>query len=153
MIPFVFTAGAKLFEFDAKPMKGGYNITCEAEGLFPTPQMILYRYIPAENASSEQYNETLGYDIHGAQLIQLTRENMALKRQMNGLYQISLSSFVETMPKSDQTIIYECVLSIPSTTYMQQRRLEILPERGESDNQLRSRVHLCLCVVRNGFVV
>ncbi|XP_023243371.1 uncharacterized protein LOC111641434 isoform X1 [Centruroides sculpturatus] len=98
-------APAKRFDFNfTKPAPDMLKVTCEAEGIYPKPVMNMYEMITDE---SKQIN-----DIE----IQTSKTE--------NFYNIFISkTFNDDELCQEDTVMFECILTIPGTTYRKQVQL------------------------------
>ncbi|XP_023231943.1 uncharacterized protein LOC111631847 [Centruroides sculpturatus] len=104
-------APPKHFEFNfTRPSIDLTNFTCEAEGVYPLPRLLLYR-------------NTLN-DVDS----QLISDTKIISSKKNGAYTAKLSRIIRDRElRNDAPTEFECVLLIPGTNYKNQRNIVYYP--------------------------
>jgi hypothetical protein len=92
----------------------GINITCFASGLFPEPELRLFRIQP----TNESYSPI--------EIMDRTTTNV-FREQQSGQYSISLKSniYEDSLSALDLTDHYECRLILPETDYSESKQLAL----------------------------
>jgi len=105
---------AKSFYMNATEVGDGINITCFASGLFPEPELKIFRIQP----TNESYSP-----------IEITNSTTTdvFREQKSGQYSISLKSniYEDSISALDVTDHYECRLVLPETDYSRSKQLAL----------------------------
>lgn len=112
----IIYVASKTFEMNVSEVDNGQNITCSATGLYPEPEMSLFRIRP----TNESYNNP----------IEITdKTTISTIRDKSGHYSISLTSKIYEDSPSALDVIdhYECRLKLPNTDYMKTKHIAIQP--------------------------
>lgn len=130
---FFFTAPPRSFDFNFTKMSSeAVNFTCEADGVFPMPKITLLQLDQEEESSPSLVSGV---------------KTVVNSHTATGAYHVQVSREIRDRElASRDTVIFECILSIPGTDYENQKKIFYNP--GTNLNSITETGGNCLIVTK-----